>query len=73
MAEKIILCYLQAQCGVPLPPGAQTLQQYVEGLQTEHPPGITITLAVEGLDVFFRWVKIGLLSQRIMLPPKRTE
>ena len=46
-------CHSQVQLGASLPPGTQTLQQFVERLQHDF-PGMKLTLAVEGVDIFFR-------------------
>ena len=44
--------------GQPLPPGAVTLEQYIEQLSRDN-PGIRISLAVEGIETFLR-LELGL-------------
>ena len=45
---------MQVEKGIALQEGALTLKQFVENLQQDR-PGMRISLAVEGMDSYFRW------------------
>ena len=51
----VYIPHRQLQKGLSLPPHACTLRQYVEQLKRDH-PGMSIFIAVEGMDTFFRQV-----------------